>query len=64
MQSHRAALIAGIMSLGMLTTTVSQSHTQATSNLKETGHVAAQAVTMPDVASRDVVSTLIFLTGQ
>jgi hypothetical protein len=30
MQSHRAVLIVGIMSLGMVTTTVSQSHTQAT----------------------------------
>jgi hypothetical protein len=64
MQSHRAVLIVGIMLLGMVTSTVSQSHTQATSNPRGAGHVAAQTVAMPDVASRDVVSTLIFLTGQ
>jgi hypothetical protein len=64
MQSHRAVLIAGIISLGMVTTTLSQSHTQATSNPRGTGHVAAQAVALPNAASRGVVSTLIFLTGQ
>jgi hypothetical protein len=63
MQFHRAVLIVGIMLLGTVTS-FSQSHTQATSNLRATSHVAAQAVAIPDVASRDVVSTLIFLTGQ
>jgi hypothetical protein len=64
MQSHRAVLIAGIISLGMVTTAVSQSHTQATSNPKGTGNVAAQTVAMPNGTPSDVLSTLIFLTGQ
>jgi hypothetical protein len=64
MQSHRAVLIVGIMLLGTVTSSFSQSHTQATSNLRATSRAAAQAVAMPDVASRDVVSTVIFLTGQ
>jgi hypothetical protein len=64
MQSHRAVLIVGIMLLGMVTSSLSQSHTQASSNPRATGHVADQAVVMPDVASRDALSTLIFLTGQ
>jgi hypothetical protein len=52
------------MLLGTVTSSFSQSHTQATSNLRATSRAAAQAVAMPDVASRDVVSTVIFLTGQ
>ncbi len=64
MQSHRAVLIAGIISLGMVTTTLSQSHTQAKSNPRGTAHVAAQTVAMPNGAARDALSTLIFLTGQ
>ncbi len=64
MQSHRAVLIVGIMLLGMVTSSLSQNHTQAISNPRGTNHVAAPTVAMPDVASRDVVTTLIFLTGQ
>lgn len=63
MQSHRAVLIVGIMLLGMVTSSLSQSHTQAKRNSKGTGH-GDKAVAMPDVASRDALSTLIFLTGQ
>jgi hypothetical protein len=64
MQSHRAVLIVGIMLLGMVTSSLSQTHTQATRNPKGTGHVADQAVVMPNGGSGDAVSTLIFLTGQ
>jgi hypothetical protein len=64
MQSHRAVLIVGIMLLGMVTSSLLQNHTQAISNPRGTGHVADQAAAMPDVASRDALSTLIFLTGQ